>query len=88
MPPVTQTGIRQKPAARAAPGRGSTPHRNHSSPMTTPMSGKAHIAYRMFFSVQLNCGTGTAENMANATATVCKTIIFPLLYNKQGWPRR
>ena len=42
--PVTHTGSRQKPAAFAMAGRGSAPHRHHSAPMTTPMSGKAHKA--------------------------------------------
>lgn len=75
MPPVTHTGIRQNPAARAKSGKGRAPHRHHSAPITTPMSGNAQRAYRMFFSFQANCGIGSAENMANATAIVCKAVI-------------
>ena len=70
MPPVTQTGIRQNPAAWAASGSGSAPHRHHSAPQITPTSGNAQSAYRIFFSFQSNCGTGSAENMASATAMV------------------
>ena len=81
---MTQTGIRQNPAAFAGIGRGRAPHRHHSPPMTAPMSGKAHMAYRMFFWFHANCGTGRAENMAKATAMVCNPIIFPLLYNRPG----
>ena len=59
------------------------PHRHHSAPHTAPTSGKAQSAYRIFFAFQSNCGIGRAENMANATAMVCKAvIIFRFLYNR------
>ena len=74
MPPVTHTGTRQNPAARAGAGSGSTPQAYHRAPHTTPTSGKAQSAYRIFFSFQSNCGIGRAENMANATAIVCKAV--------------
>lgn len=67
--------IRQKPAARTMAGSGRLAHTHHSTPLSTPTSGKAQSEYRMFFSFQSNCGTGTAENMANATAIVCKTVM-------------
>ena len=67
-------------AARTMAGSGRLAHTHHSTPHSTPTSGKAQSEYRMFFSFQSNCGTGTAENMANATAIVCKTVMgVPLL---------
>ena len=60
--------------------------KHHNPPHTAPMSGNAHSAYRMFFWLHSNCGVGIAENIANATAIVCKIVIpFPLLCNKPGY---
>ena len=82
-------GTRQNPAARAATGSGSTPQTHHSAPHTTPTSGKAQSAYRIFFSFQSNCGIGRAENMANATAIVCKAVTdLHFLYNRRGCRRQ
>ena len=72
---VTRETAMPELAANTAAGSGSTPQTHHSAPHTTPTSGKAQSEYRMFFLFQSNCGTGTAENMANATAIVCKTVM-------------
>ena len=81
MPPVTSTGARHSPAARSKSGnesraaKAAQPHQ--ARPHTTPTSGKAHSAYRMFFSFHTGCGTGTAENMT-------KTVQFELSRSEDG----
>ena len=83
IPPVTSTGISVMTAAKkrlpqSVQVRSAYPAAYSRAPVTTPATGKKHIAYFIFFSFQSTVGTGIFEYMDNATAREPKNRIFLL----------